>query len=258
MIAAARGQYGLPAALGGTALLAWGAIALGAGNVMLPGFCAANGSWPRSLATLNLALALNPPAMLVAGWALMIAAMMPPLIGAPLRHVSDRSFARRRQRAMLLFAAGYMAVWMVAGMGLQGIALAARLAIPGSLLPLCVATAAAILWQVSPAKQWCLNRCHRRPHLAAFGMAADRAAFGFGLANGAACAGGCWAMMLLPLLLGHGHTFAMLAVALFVFAERFERPAPLAWRWRGPGKALRITAAQLRLRLGPPVVSGKP
>jgi hypothetical protein len=29
-----------------------------------------------------------------------------------------------------------------------------------------------------------------------------------------------------------------------VFAERLERPAPLAWRWRGTGKAWRIVLAQ--------------
>jgi hypothetical protein len=58
--------------------------------------------------------------------------------------------------------------------------------------------------------------------------------------------------MLLPLFVERGHLLGMIAVALFVFAERLERPAPLAWRWRGPGKALRIIAAQARMRLAPP------
>jgi len=43
----------------------------------------------------------------------------------------------------------------------------------------------------------------------------------------------------------------MLAVMLFAFAERLENAAPLAWRWRGPGKALRIIAAQARMHLAP-------
>jgi len=38
---------------------------------------------------------------------------------APLRHVRERSFARRRTRAMLLVVLGYLAVWMAAGMVLQ-------------------------------------------------------------------------------------------------------------------------------------------
>jgi predicted metal-binding membrane protein len=101
-----------------------------------------------------------------------------------------------------------------------------------------------VAWQVSPAKQWCLNRCHRRPQLAAFGVAADRDAFNFGLTNGALCAGACWTLMLPMLLAAGGQLFAMIAVTLFVFAERLERPAPLAWRWRGTGKAWRIVLAQ--------------
>jgi predicted metal-binding membrane protein len=106
-----------------------------------------------------------------------------------------------------------------------------------------------VAWQVSPGKQWCLNGCHRRPALAAFFAAADRDAGRFGLAHGAACVGACWALKLLPLIAGAGHLVAMAAVTLLVFAERLDHPAPLAWRLRGPGKALRIIAAQARQRL---------
>ena len=150
---------------------------------------------------------------------------------------------------MLLFVAGYLAVWMIAGAALQAVALAARWAAPAPLAYLGVAAAAAMVWQISPAKQWCLNRCHRQPHLSAFGAAADRDAFDFGLTNGASCVGACWALMLLMLFAGQGHVLAMIALTLFVFAERLESPAPLEWRWRGPGKALRIVAAQARIRL---------
>jgi predicted metal-binding membrane protein len=197
------------------------------------------------------ALMFNPPAKLASGWALMIVAMMLPLVIAPLRHVRDRSFARRRMRAMLIFVAGYLAVWMAAGIGLQAMALAARWAVPAPLLCLGVAAAVAMGWQVSPAKQWCLNRCHRRPHLAAFGAAADRDAFDFGLTNGASCVAACWALMLLTLVVERGHLLGMVAVTLFVLAERLENPAPLAWRWCGPGKALPIVMAQARMRLAP-------
>jgi predicted metal-binding membrane protein len=181
----------------------------------------------------------------------MIAAMMSPLIIAPLRHVRDRSFARRRARSMLLFIAGYAAVWMAAGAGLQAVALAARSFLPIPLVWLGLAATLAVVWQVSPAKQRCLNRCHRQPHLAAFGVAADRDAFDFGLLNGTSCVGVCWALMLLLLFVEQSHLVPMIAVALFVVAERLERPAPLEWRWRGAGKGLRIVAAQARIRLVP-------
>jgi predicted metal-binding membrane protein len=238
--------------LGLTSLVAWLVLALDGSGLTLPVFCAAETLWAAPLSvSFNLALVFNSPARIASGWGLMVAAMMSPLLVAPLRHVRDRSFARRRARATLLFVAGYMAVWMTAGVGLQAMALAARWAVPAPLLCFGLAAAAATLWQVSPAKQWSLNRCHRRPHLAAFGAAADRDAFDFGLTNGASCAGACWALMLLPLLAGHNHVLAMIAVALFVFAERLESPAPLEWRWRGFGKGLRITAAQARMQLAP-------
>jgi predicted metal-binding membrane protein len=236
--------------LGSTSFVAWSVLALDGSGFTLPAFCSAGTlrAVPLSV-SFDLALVFNSPALLASGWALMVAAMMSPLIIAPLRHVRDRSFARRRARAMLLFVAGYLAVWMTAGVGLQVVALAARWAAPAPLHYLAVAAAAAILWQISPAKQWCLNRCHRRPHLAAFGAVADRDAFNFGLTNGASCTGACWALMLLPLVAGHGHVLGMVALALFVFAERLESPAPLEWRWRGPDKALRIVSAQARMRL---------
>ena len=210
-------------------------------DVTLSGLCFAGPQMPLvdSFNLMQLAL----------GWLLMLAAMTPPLIVAPLRHVRERSFAHRRARAMFLFVIGYGAVWMIAGMGLQAMALAVQLASFDTLMCLALSASTATLWQVSPAKQWCLNRCHRRPHLAAFGAPADRAVFNFGLSHGAACVGACWALMLLPLFVGQGHVLAMVAVMLFAVAERLENAAPLAWRWRGPGKALRIAAAQARIHL---------
>jgi predicted metal-binding membrane protein len=224
-------------------------LALDGNGLALPSFCSAEmlRAVPLSV-SFDLAFVFNSSAQLASGWALMVAAMMSPLLVAPLRHVRDRSFTRRRTRAMLLFVAGYGAVWMIAGVGLQATALTAQWAASAPLVYLSL-TAVAILWQISPAKQWCLNRCHRRPHLAAFGAAADRDAFNFGVTNGVSCAGACWALMLPMLVAGQGHVFGMIALALFVFAERLETAVPLEWRWRGPGKAWRIISAQARIRV---------
>jgi predicted metal-binding membrane protein len=231
--------------LGSISLAAWSVLAFGGSMSVVPALCSsgAGPAIPLSVA-FDLALTFNSPARLASGWALMLAAMMPPVVAAPLRHVRDRSFARRRTRAMLLFIIGYFAVWMAAGVVLQLVGLTALSVLPLPLPWLGVALALGVAWQVSPAKQWCLNRCHRRPQLAAFGVAADRDAFNFGLTNGASCAGACWTLMLPMLLAAGGQLFAMIAVTLFVFAERLERPAPLAWRWRGTGKAWRIVLAQ--------------
>jgi predicted metal-binding membrane protein len=244
-----HGPNGWLVVLATTSLLAWSMLAFGGSTLMLPALCSAN-AWPAMplSASFDLALVFNSPAKLASGWALMLAAMMLPLVVAPLRHVRDRSFARRRARAMPLFVLGYFAVWMAAGVVLQTAALVALWTVPLPLVWLGLAFAVAMVWQVSPAKQWCLNRCHRRPQLAAFEPAADRDAFHFGLTNGAACAGGCWALMMLMLLAGRGQFPAMIAITLFLFAERLEGPAPLAWQWRGAGQAIRIVAARLRIR----------
>ncbi|HZC97527.1 MAG TPA: hypothetical protein VE267_15635, partial [Bradyrhizobium sp.] len=84
-----------------TSLLAWSMLAFDDGDLTLPSLCSAATLWAPS-DSLHLVLVLNSPAKFVSGWALMVAAMMPPLIIAPLRYVRDRSFARRRAPAMVL------------------------------------------------------------------------------------------------------------------------------------------------------------
>jgi predicted metal-binding membrane protein len=239
------------ASLVATSLVAWALLTFSWSDVTPIGFCSASLRMPLS-DSFNLALVFNSLAQLASGWLLMLIAMTPPLIAVPLRHVRERSFAHRRVRAMSLFVIGYGVVWMIAGMGLQVMALATQMTVSDVRMCLVLSAAAATLWQVSPAKQWCLNRCHRRPQLAASGAPADRAAFDFGLSHGAACVGACWALMLLPLFVWQGHVLTMLTVMLFACAERLESAAPLAWRWRGPGKALRIAAAQARIHLAHP------
>src|SRR5690348_7423786 len=102
----------------------------------------------------------------------MIGAMMPPLMVEPLRHVRERVFASRRLRAMSLFTVGYLAIWVIAGLASQSIASVARWGMANPLPRLALTGAVVLAWQVSPAKQWFLNLCHRWPSLPAFGMAA--------------------------------------------------------------------------------------
>jgi predicted metal-binding membrane protein len=236
--------------LAGISLVAWIALlAVAGGAVSGITLCTPGDAW-AAVSTLSL-VALAPPASLdtgsaagwAANWALMMAAMMPLLIAAPLLHVREQSFARRRLRALLLFGAGYGPVWLAAGLVLQPLALAFSLLPPGAGL----AALAAIVWQVSPAKQVCLNGCHRQPALAAFGIAADVDALGFGVSHALWCIGACWPLMLLALTVGvsggAGHLAAMLAAALFALAERFEPPGPFVWRARLPLRLVRIALA---------------
>jgi predicted metal-binding membrane protein len=217
---------------------AWLLLLVQPENASLSAHCAAATRW----------LSVSPSSLAL-GWALMLAAMMLPLVIAPARHIRARSFPRRRARALVLFLSGYAVIWMLAGAILLAAGLAVRLAAPESLLPAVLVAVVALVWQCSPVKQRCLNRCHSHAELAAFGAAADRDSLRFGLTHGLWCAGSCWALMLLPVLLSRGHLAVMASVSLLLFAERLDRPMPPAWRVRLPHKALRIMIAQACMRL---------
>ena len=165
-----------------------------------------------SSAWFDLLLAHNPLALLAVGWALMTAAMMAPLLIAPVRYIRDRSFARRRARSIILFVAGYVAIWMAAGALLLSLMLVVRSVADGSSVAAAIIAAIAVVWQCSPVKQRCLNRGHAHPELAATGSTADVAVLRFGLTHGLWCVGSCWALMLMPLLFSGAHLLAMAAV----------------------------------------------
>jgi predicted metal-binding membrane protein len=191
-------------------------------------------------------LAHNPPVSLAAGWAIMVVAMMGPMLLDPIRHIWARSFARRRASTITLYLAGYGAVWMVVGALLLTLAFILTSIAGNSSWPLVVALAAATVWQFSPLKQMCLNRGHVHVALAAFGWPAARDALKFGVVHGFWCVGTCSMLMLAALLFAKGHLLAMAAATAFLVTERFERPATPQWSWRLPSKAIRIALTQMR------------
>ena len=199
--------------------------------------------------SLEMVVAMHPPASLAGGWALMLIAMMSPVLTLPVHHIRMRSFTHRRRRAIALFVAGYAAVWFVVGGVFLAVVLAIAMLAPPPYLPAAVVLPVAAAWQCSPLKQRCLNRCHAHPSLGAFGAAADMDVLRFGITHGLWCAGSCSALMLVPMLVPGGHLLAMGVVTALVFAERLERPGPPRWRVRGFGKATRIVIAQTRLRV---------
>jgi predicted metal-binding membrane protein len=202
-----------------------------------------------SLASFQMLLVMNPPSSLLAGWALMLVAMMLPTLAAPIGHIVERSFKRRRARSIALFIFGYAAIWMAAGAVLLSARLALNWLVPQSYVPAVVVGVVAVVWQCSPVKQLCLNRNHNHRELAAFGLAADLDALRFGVTHGIWCVGSCWALMLFPMLLAEGHLAAMAAVTVLMISERFEQPRRLSWRLRLRGKLIRIVIAQTRIRL---------
>lgn len=199
--------------------------------------------------SLSGAPAMNPFLALMAGWALMLVAMMSPTLIAPICHIIERSFKRRRARSVTLFVIGYAAIWMATGVVLITTMLLLNLVLPQSYWPAVGVGILAIVWQCSPIKQRCLNRSHNHRALAAFGMAADLDAVRFGITHGVWCVGSCWVLMLLPMLLQQWHFVAMAVVTFVMISERLEQPRPLSWRLRFPGKLMRIVVAQTRIRL---------
>lgn len=243
-----------------TSAAAWGLTLAQARGMAMPELCAMTVLAPgAAAASLDLALALNPPGGLAAGWALMLVAMMTPLLLSPLRHLWQRSLARKRGTIIALFTLGYGLVWMAAGTLMVALALLMRLASSSPWLAAGLVGLAAIVWHASTAHQVCLNRRHGLPTLPALGAAAERAALRYGVIHGGWCVGACWAVMLLPLLVPSGHLFAMVLAALWLFAEHLEAPRPAGWGWRWPvtfGRLLRYLA---RTWLGPnPSPSSRP
>jgi predicted metal-binding membrane protein len=172
-----------------------------------------------------------PGALYVAGWVLMLSAMMLPTT-LPVLYILDRMTARRagRRRLLALAAAGYLAAW--AGFGLAahladlGLATAVRQSAWVTFNGWAVGAAVlamAGLFQFSALKRRCLDRC-RTPLAQVMrhwrGIDPPREAFGLGLAHGAFCVGCCWALMLVMFVVGTGNVGWMLLLGLVMAAEK--------------------------------------
>jgi predicted metal-binding membrane protein len=179
------------------------------------------------------------------GWLLMLVAMMAPTTAWALIHLHSTTRARLQWSVSALFLGGYGTVWMLAGIPMVAAETLLATAFPGALAPALLVGLVALVWQASPIKQRCLNRCHRHAPLAAFGWPAHRDALSAGLGHGVSCVGSCWAAMLLPMVLPIGHMPAMAAVTVLMICERLDPPDVPRWRLRGFGTA--VAAARLRL-----------
>jgi hypothetical protein len=176
------------------------------------------------------AFLLNSPDRLALSWLLMLLATMPPLLVQPIAHLWGRRLAPLR--AIAIFVAAYAAIWMLAGIVLTAAAILLKeLAGANAWTAPILAAAIAALWQASPARQACLNGCHRIPPLSDVGQAADRARLRYALAFALSCVGACWALMLLPLIADGAHIGLRAGVSIFLFAERQAPPRPAGWRF---------------------------
>jgi predicted metal-binding membrane protein len=169
--------------------------------------------------------------LLWAMWAVMMTGMMLPsaspmllLYGAIARRSAQASAGRR----IYVFAAGYLIVWTVFGLGATALqrVLAALLLVS----PMMEITSPAIgatllliagLYQLTPIKLACLRSCQSP---LGFLMSRWRSgvpgAFCMGLQHGAYCVGCCWALMLLLFAGGVMNLAVIAALTAFVAFEK--------------------------------------
>lgn len=207
----------------------------GAGTGYLPG---SGDLWAAASAI----LALNSPLSLLTGWCIMLAAMMPTLLAAPIVHVRYSSLVRRRTRAVSSFCTGYALVWLAMAAPLGVLALLLDMVWGKGALPLAVAVA--LVWNASPVHQHLLNRAHRLPSLRLSGLRADADCLAFGVQHGLLCAAACWAWMLVPLVAGEGHFAIMLLIGIALLAERLSLPRKP--RWHAPAIVALLRHLKLR------------
>lgn len=226
---------------------------LGAIGFLPAAVCAAGGgSWAGGAnlsAVIGATLTLNPPGSLMTGWGIMLAAMMPPLLAAPIAHVRHSSLVRGRGRAVAGFVAGYATVWLAMAVPLGLLALLAHTALGKAAFP--IAVAAALAWSASPVHRRLVNRAHRLRPISPCGLRADGDRLLLGIEHGLLCAATCWAWMLVPLLAGGWHYAAMAATGAVLLAERLSPPGAVRWRlppalalaWHMAGRAFPSASA---------------
>lgn len=145
-------------------------------------------------------------------------AMMMPIALPALRHVSLNSLRVRRRRAVTLYVASYLLVWLLVGVGAVAVAVTARAAgLTGAqLTALTLATAAA--WQLTQVKRRAMLLCRQTVPLPPQGWRADAACVRFALVQGTRCAKSCWPVMLLMAVAPHTVTLTVV-LTLVIFAE---------------------------------------
>jgi predicted metal-binding membrane protein len=189
--------------------------------------------------------------LVVAGWVMMLAAMMLPTT-LPLLNIFRLLTARRvdRRRLMALVVSGYLAVWGAFGFLAHLADWAVTSAVRQSdwLIANGWAIGAAILataglYQFSALKYRCLDQC-RSP----FGFVIQhwrgahekRQALRLGARHGVFCVGCCWALMLLMFVVGAANIGWMLGLGTVMAAEK---NLPWGRRLAAPLGALLLFAA---------------
>jgi predicted metal-binding membrane protein len=126
-----------------------------------------------------------------------------------------RSFWWRRHRAISLFIAGYLLVWLLMG-------IPAALVPPSPLLA-AISLALAAAWFLAPVKRRLRLGCHLTIPMEPAGWRADRDCIRFGWKIGLRCAGNCGVLMVACATLGH----VLIGTVLIAALTLLERARPV-------------------------------
>jgi predicted metal-binding membrane protein len=197
---------------------------------------------------------LEAAVMFALMWLAMMVAMMLPS-ALPMLLVYRRvMFLRRGPRCSMqtwLVGVGYFTVWAAVGVAAYACGLVVtRLTMASEavsrLVPVASGVALAVggTWQFTPWKFACLKHCRDPIHLLARYLDREiQGAFGFGLHHGAYCAGCCWGLMLMMLVLGVMNLGAMILVAAVIAGEKLLMRGEIVAR--GVGGAAILAGAWL-------------
>jgi predicted metal-binding membrane protein len=217
--------------LGGVAAAAW--VLLAASGHLSPGH-GGHGKPSMHMAH-GMSMDGHGSALGVVGLIAMTVAMMAPGLAPMTRYVRERAL-RRRWWAAPTVVVSYFAVWLALGIMVSRVAPSGG--VPAAVVASLLVVAA--VWQLTPAKRWAVRACDRPVGLQLRGARATRSELLFGLHQGTACVGSCWALMV-PMMLGAGPMLLLMATGTAVVtAERVARRPNLA---RRVGAALLVVAA---------------
>jgi predicted metal-binding membrane protein len=167
-------------------------------------------------------------------WALMVGAMMLPVVAPQVRRVALRSVWSRRHRGAASFVLGYVVVWLALGAILVTVVVA--FGAGQQLTPwLVVALLVAAAWQVSGPRRRVLRRCASLRLGAATGLAADLDCARAGMRSGLRCAFTCGPLMVAMAL---SHSLLLMGGVLAVLLSERGRGANPLRRAGRPHEAL--------------------
>lgn len=181
--------------------------------------------------TLPAGSVLLPVLFYVAGWALMIVAMMLPTTLSLLAIFARMTTSRADRRLLLtLVVLGYLLIWTlfgvvahVADMGLHAIVAANGFLSTNGWIISVMLLAIAGTFQFTRFKYRCLDKC-RTPFSFVNehwrGRGERRQSFLLGMNHGLFCVGCCWAIMLLMFFLGTGSVGWMLGIGALMAIEK--------------------------------------